>query len=536
MTRTLARVLLLGHWLLAVAAPAHALQGGLRLLIEATPTGPRPLAVWPGANLDGRAHPGTDVCLRGLAIDRCVPLQTLRHLAPRFVGEPPVQAPSRKLAVLSLDPGQSAPFQSLRKDFSLRASGLSSAWRDPAAPVAKGVLYPLHTGGTAAAAVDLVIVGDGFTALEEAAFVAYARAAAQDLLGQPPYAEHATLFNVHALFVASAESGADHPARQHEVDTAFATTYGYAGIERLAVADDAAVLVAVGAALPAFDLAVVLVNDGAYGGSGGPVPVASLHRNAIAILRHELGHNLAQLADEYTAPYPGFPLGDAEPNVASAAHLTPLKWQAWVLPQTPVPTPPEHATGDHTPLGAYEGARYQATGMFRPAPHCLMRSLDKAMCPVCAEALALALAAATQTVRASQPPGAEVSCQLPDCPTFSLTLAALPHLRVRWWRDGKLLAEGATFQPGAGHIGSYLLVAEVEDRTPTVRSDPQGVLRESRAWQVQVEPAHVPEVAPSPAGCGAGPGAGPDATMAAALVLLAFAYRRRKPARLQENP
>jgi hypothetical protein len=37
-------------------------------------------------------------------------------------------------------------------------------------------------------------------------------------------------------------------------------------------------------------------------------------------------------------------------------------------------------------LGVYEGAGYQAKGLFRPAQHCMMRDYAP-FCPVCAKRL-----------------------------------------------------------------------------------------------------------------------------------------------------
>ena len=352
----------------------------------------------------------------------------------------------------------------------------------------------LHHGGASADAFDIVVVGDGFTAKEKAAFFLAANQLAVALTGWGPYGNYAALLNIHGLFVASNESGADHPSQGVYRDTAFDTAFDVGGIERLAVADDAAVLALAGSAFPDMDLALVLVNDTAYGGSGGTVPVASRHAASVHILRHELAHTLSGVADEYTAAQGVYPPGDAEPNVTSKAHLQPLKWQHWVTPGTPVPTPDDLAVADFTPVGAFEGARYQAKGMFRPAPACLMRTLDKAFCPVCEEAMVLALAQATTTLRARFPLAKALTCSAgtpapggpPACPVFQVQTAALTHLQVQWRRGDMPVGTGPTWQPGPGDVGQAVLVAEVADKTPVVRSDPNHDLVEWTQWDLTV--------------------------------------------------
>ena len=51
---------------------------------------------------------------------------------------------------------------------------------------------------------------------------------------------------------------------------------------------------------------------------------------------HEFGHTFADLADEYTTAYPGYPPGDGEPNVDYDSSGAALKWLAWVDAGLPV--------------------------------------------------------------------------------------------------------------------------------------------------------------------------------------------------------
>ncbi|HXV75904.1 MAG TPA: M64 family metallopeptidase, partial [Candidatus Polarisedimenticolaceae bacterium] len=189
-----------------------------------------------------------------------------------------------------------------------------------------------HTGGAAAVArgaagdptnrVDLVIMGDGYTAAESALFQAQAANLEDQFLSITPYAEYRNFVNVTHLFTASAESGADHPPfrtqnctgddpsccsdpvmrddplRNTFVDTAFDARYCAFQIHRLLVIDVSAVLAAA-SAVPEWDQILVLVNDTTYGGSGGFIGVSSTHPAAVDVSRHEYGHSFTGLADEY---------------------------------------------------------------------------------------------------------------------------------------------------------------------------------------------------------------------------------------------
>ncbi len=407
------------------------------------------------------------------------------HLPPAHVGDP--QAAAQPRPELQLLP------------FDAATVWLQTRFQQPRTllPIHPTDLQTLHQGGTAAQSLDIVLVADGFAASERDAFFTAAAGTCDALLQWTPYAEYASLFNVYALFYPSPQSGASHPSQGVYVDNAFGTTFDYGGVERLAVADDAKVLDAVGQATPDYDIAVVVVNDLAYGGSGGAVPVVSMAPDAIAILRHELGHNLAHLADEYDAAYPGYPAGDGEPNVVSLAHLEPLKWHAWVKPETPIPTLEAQATSLYTPVGAYEGARYQSVGMFRPAPNCLMRSLDMAFCPVCQEALIVAIQKSTSMLRSRLPgPGPIVTCTLGQCPTFTVQTAPIATLKLQWLRDGLDVATGDSWSPGMADVGDHTLTLRVQDATDAVLSDPGNALVEEAIWNLHVDATEPP---PDPA-------------------------------------
>ncbi len=360
-------------------------------------------------------------------------------------------------------------------------TGLS--WLAASAAAAAAPVQAVEVNGPPGQVVDLVFVAEGYVADEAAKFQADAVAAYKGLFKSGPYAAVRPLLSAHALFVASQESGSDHPSAGIDVDTAFDSTFESHGIARLLVANSAAVMQKVNDAFPAWDVAIVLVNDTEYGGSGGAVPVTSLHAKSAAILRHELAHRVADLADTYTAPNPGYPPGDSEPNVASVDHLDPVKWAAWISPDTSVPTPIADAVGAHAPVGAYEGARYQAKDMFRPAPTCLMRSLAEAFCPICSEAIVRSVAADSGIGLVTSPDAESVTCALGDCPVFTAS-AALESVAT-WQLDGVKVGEGETWTPTSAVQSAALQVA-LRLSTPLVRNDPEQGLQRTHTWALTV--------------------------------------------------
>jgi len=370
----------------------------------------------------------------------------------------------------------------------------SQALAGAACPAEAGDCLPLAVQGPSDKAVDLVFVGDGYTLMQRKKFYADAQKAAKGVLGYGPYAPYAGYFNAWALFVESPESGADHPSKGIEVVTAFDAAYELQGLARLIYVDYAKVLEVLAVRFPAFDAAVVLVNDTEYGGAGGDIAVVSRAEESIDIVRHELGHAFGWLADEYSDPYPGVPFEDPEPNVATEAHLDPLKWAAWVTPGTPIPTPDSMATDVHEPVGAYEGARFQEKGMFRPTPDCLMRTLGVSFCPVCAEAMVLAFTNVASPVRGVEPPvpGTPLCVSMAAGRTFGVTLAEVPTLSATWRVDGIPQPQSGPnllFKPPAeGPLASAKTVTvTVHDGTLLVRTDPGGLLTKEVVWPIVVQ-------------------------------------------------
>lgn len=372
--------------------------------------------------------------------------------------------------------------------------------------------------------VDILVMGDGYQAAEEPLFDAHVQNLRDQFFSVAPYAQYAAFHRISSLFVASAQSGADHPAYNANcvaptptccadpemladpqagtmVNTAFDAYFCAYNIYRLMDLDPGKVFAAA-AAVPDWDSIIVLANDPVYGGAGGAPAVVSTHEAAPSIAQHEWAHTFAGLADEYETPYPGFPACSdtgfprCEPNVTNVTTRSMLKWSPWVDTATPIPTPAELAWAGA--VGLFEGARYQTSGMHRPMQGCAMRTLAQPFCPVCREALVAQL---YQGGFGTPPNGIDlIDPGLEDPPpgpvllphgaaqTFVVTGPRPTHMD--WWLAW--LVDGVPV-PGAT-ADAYMLVpssprpvtvsVSVADASPWVRTDWQTGMVSTRSWSV----------------------------------------------------
>ncbi len=308
---------------------------------------------------------------------------------------------------------------------------------DTSAPSAPGPLLALEQHGDPADQVDLLILGDGYTAAERPKFERDARRMIEMLFAQSPFKEHRGDFNVWGLSPASPESGISRPSTGIHRRNPVGATYDAFGSERYVLTFDNRAFREAAQFAP-YDFVEILVNAETYGGGGifglyGTVAADSVWAPYIFV--HEFGHHFAGLADEYytsdVATDYSAVIEPWEKNVTANASLETIKWRALLSPGTPLPTPwkkaefeafqkdiqarrrkiraerrPEsemdalfreeraHETellgkDQHSgTVGAFEGASYQATGMYRPQEDCIMFTRDEVgFCAVCRAAI-----------------------------------------------------------------------------------------------------------------------------------------------------
>jgi len=407
--------------------------------------------------------------------------------------------------------------------------------------VAQHTLEIIEENGPADNRIDLVLMGDGYTAAQQGELVTNTDSALEHVLDSELFTRYRTLFNFARIATVSNESGADHPAESAYVDTYFNCSYDCYGIGHLICCDEATVLAVAAEVYPEFDLILVVVNDSQYGGSGGAIAITSASIWAQDIPRHEFGHTIGGLGDEYDDVYPSWECQDLYPNVSPTYDAGELKWSHWVEDGTPLPTPDSAVTGDLEPVGAYEGACYEPEDWYRPVWSCLMRDLDSDFCPVCAEALVLSFYGYVDPIDEYEPAETELVGAPDDVIEFSVTsVEPDPDTVELTWRVDGAEVEGGDdgfldLDLAPLFAGEHQVEVTARDTTELVRSDPEGATEQTVSWQVTREPgtAGAPDgstagqqtfAASSPGGCScASPGSPvPLASTLAALLVRAI--------------
>jgi hypothetical protein len=326
------------------------------------------------------------------------------------------------------------------------APGFAEIWRvgiDPggadvqtAAPAAPGKVLKLQYSGDPSHRVDLLILGDGYTAKEKGKFERDAKKMMEALFAHEPYGSRRSDFNVWGICPAAGETGISRPSAGRHRRSPLGCSYDAFGSERYVLTFENRAMRDIACFAP-YDCVQILVNDRVYGGGGifGLYGTTSVDNGfAPYIFVHEFGHHFAGLADEYyTSDVAYQPSGDRpepwEPN-ATADPLRP-KWGALLTPGVPLPTPWKKAefeaasaayqarrgeireknlpesemealfrkhsveetqllgkdrhSGD---VGAFEGANYEAAGYYRPQADCVMFSRNPVpFCAVCRQAI-----------------------------------------------------------------------------------------------------------------------------------------------------
>jgi hypothetical protein len=310
---------------------------------------------------------------------------------------------------------------------------------DTAAPVSPGPVIELLKNGDPATKVDLLILGDGYTAAEQPKFRKDAERLVETLFDTEPFKSRKADFNVWGLCPPAAESGISRPSTGVHRRSPIGASYDTFGSERYVLTFDNRAFRDAASYAP-YDVAEILVNGKTYGGGG----IYGLYATVAAdslwapyVFVHEFGHHFAGLADEYyTSDVAYLPSANRlepwEPNVTAMKDPANLKWKALATADVPLPTPwVKDAYEAHskdiqqrrrairaankpeadmdalftqqkaeemrmlghdrysTAVGAFEGANYEAKGYYRPQEDCIMFTRDDVpFCRVCQWAIA----------------------------------------------------------------------------------------------------------------------------------------------------
>jgi hypothetical protein len=307
---------------------------------------------------------------------------------------------------------------------------------DRSAPSSVFKVWAVMKNGEPRDKVDLLLLGDGYTAAEMEKWHNDAKRLTELLFAAPPFKEHRSAFNVWAIDTPADESGVSRPSDGVYRRSPLGASYDAFGSERYVLTFDNQRLREIAAAAP-YEFIEIVANGRKYGGGGIfnlYATVASDNAFTPYVFVHEFGHHFAGLADEYYTSDVAY--GSAterlepwEPNVTADPKAA--RWADLVTPGTPLPTPwvkeafekeqqdyqarrrairaehrPEEemealfnkemeletkllGTGPNAgKVGAFEGAMYEARGYYRPQTDCMMFSRDPVgFCAVCRRAI-----------------------------------------------------------------------------------------------------------------------------------------------------
>ena len=356
----------------------------------------------------------------------------------------------------------------------------------------QGSLQTLLTNGPLARRINIVFLSEGYTTNQLPQFTTNARVILSNLLGTLPLREYSNYFNAFAISVPSNESGSDHPSRSIVRDTYFNSTYDSSGIARLITINSTGlsrVNSLLATFMPQYDIVALIVNDTEYGGSGGFPLINSVNSASPEIGIHEMGHSFAGLGDEYSSAYPGYP-DTEEPNTTRETNRVLIKWNAWILTNTPVPTP--DVSSNFTKVGLFEGAHYHTTNWYRPKHDCKMRTLNVLFCEVCVQTLVTSIYTQVRPIETNSPPTNNLII-LTNSAVATLSVSNLlpsTHaLAVQWYTNNVVVAGATstvfTVTGSALPQNTNTVRVEVRDTTAYVRTDPAMRLLDSRVWRIR---------------------------------------------------
>jgi hypothetical protein len=310
-----------------------------------------------------------------------------------------------------------------------------SRFANPADLPAEGTVWAVFENGPPRDKVDLVLLGEGYAADEMDKFHRDVRRLVDKLFATDPFRRRKADFNVWAIDLPTAVSGVNRPHVGAFRRNPVGTTYNIFDSERYLLNMNNRRLRDVLSAAP-YEFMEILVNEKQYGGGGiynAQATTAVDTAFAEYVFVHEFGHHFAALADEYYTSPVAYETGGTEhpepwePNVTALLDPDKLKWADLVADDTPLPTPwdkdryEEHAReirrlrsaliDRQAPeaefdklfreqqkietrmlgrmefsgkVGAFEGAAYEARGLYRPATDCIMFTRDEVdFCAVC---------------------------------------------------------------------------------------------------------------------------------------------------------
>ncbi len=313
----------------------------------------------------------------------------------------------------------------------------SSRFVNPATIRPAGKVWSYLDNGPPSQKVDLLVIGEGYAENEMAKLRKDVERLVGKLFATEPFRSRKNDFNVRVLELTATKSGVHRPRTRDDRRSATGVEYNIFDSERYILTLDNKALRDVASSAP-YDFIEILVNEKQYGGGGifNDQATASVDSGfSEYVFIHEFGHHFAGLGDEYYTSDVAYETGGTEhpepwePNVT--ANGARPKWMDMVAAGTPLPTPWDKEAfekhqreyqaerrklrGANVPesqmdalfrreqewetkfltaqthagkVGAFEGASYEAKGLYRPEADCIMFTRNEVgFCDVCTRAI-----------------------------------------------------------------------------------------------------------------------------------------------------
>jgi IgA peptidase M64/VCBS repeat protein len=246
--------------------------------------------------------------------------------------------------------------------------------------------------------LNIVIIGDGFTAANQAAFNTFVDnmviRGVFDELRDGVYREVMNAFNLFRINVNSAQSGITLVDSTGAVTTTVNTFLGYRFSGRWnrcwmepGPNSNTILTNTLNAQVPGWTYAFIILNTASFGGCRRGNQLAVTVGGTWTVAAHEMGHMVGNLGDEYTGAtnYTGGEPGVV--NLTANSNRATLKWNQFVNPATAVPTPTPFGGSAFADAGVFAGATIGqtrfGTGIFRPSVNDRMNGNAPEFDPVC---------------------------------------------------------------------------------------------------------------------------------------------------------
>ncbi|KXN73688.1 hypothetical protein CONCODRAFT_25466, partial [Conidiobolus coronatus NRRL 28638] len=170
--------------------------------------------------------------------------------------------------------------------------------------------------------IDVVFMGDGYTADERTRFFDDISRLTKDMFEGVTFKSWLPLFNIWGIHVPSVDSGIGYDDPKN---TPFQLTRDKGQLRGIfpgnpELAREKCKLTGTNAC----DYPAILANDDYYGGLGGEFVISTRsERTGTVVLRHEMGHNFIDVGEEYDN-------GQVYDGVNAASSLSTLGWKNWL--------------------------------------------------------------------------------------------------------------------------------------------------------------------------------------------------------------